>query len=196
MKRSELVYRLLLQGVVEGKEYKFTQLGLARALGVSLSTVNNALQPLRRMGAIRVGRRSLEIVNAKKILYYWASVRNLERDISYKTRVDFKGTVAEVEKRMPQNAIFAAYSAYKLRFKDVAADYSEVYVYCDSSGLKEVMKRFPEKNNNPNLFVLKKDFADKQMPLANLFVDLWNLKEWYARDFVNALEEKLDGILA
>ena len=149
------------------------------------------------MGAVKVKRMSFEVMNAKKILYYWASVRNIERDVIYKTRVDVKGTVAEIEKGMPPDVVFAAYTAYKLRFKDAPADYSEVYVYCAYDDLKEVVKRFPQsKNPNPNLFVLRKDFAYKEMPLAQMFVDLWNLKEWYARDFLKALEEKLHGILA
>ena len=196
MKKSELVYREILQGFMEKKKTSFTQLELATILNISLSTVNNALQPLRSMGAVKVKRRSFEVVNLRKILYFWASVRNLGRDIIYKTRVDVKGTVAEIEKGMPPNVVFTAYSAYRLRFNDAAADYSEVYVYGNSEGLKEVMKRFPQKNNNPNLFVLRKDFADKEMPLAHVFVDLWNMKEWYAKDFVKALEEKMHGALA
>lgn len=197
MKKSELVYRELLRGFIEGKKAVFTQLGLANALGISLSTVNNALQPLREMGAVNVKRRSFEVVNAKKILYYWASVRNLERDIIYKTRAEIKGAVAEIEKQMPPGVVFAAYAAYKFRFKDVPADYSEVYVYCSDAGLKEVVKRFPQsKNPNPNVFVLKKEFTDKEMPIAQIFVDLWNMREWYAREFLKALEGKLNGILA
>ena len=35
----------------------------------------------------------------------------------------------------------------------------------------------------------------KEMTLANIFVDLWNLKEWYARDFLNAVEERINGLL-
>ena len=195
MKKSELVYRELLLGFIECEKAVFTQLGLAKALKISLSTVNNALKPLRKMGAVKVKRRSFEVVNAKKILYYWASARSLEKDVIYKTRAEM--AVSEIEKAMPSDVVFAAYTAYKFRFEDVPADYSEVYVYCRNDGLKEVVKRFPQsKNPNPNVFVLKKEFADNEMPLAQMFVDLWNLKEWYAKDFVKALEEKLHGILA
>ena len=196
MKKSELVYREILQGIMEKNVAVFTQLELAGSLGISLSTVNNALRPLRNMGAVRVKKRSFEVVNAKKILYYWASTRNFEKDIIYRTRVDFKGTVAEIEKEMPPNVIFAAYTAYKLKFNDAPADYSEVYVYCSNECLKEILKRFPQRNNNPNLFVLRKDFVDEQMPIASIFVDLWNMKEWYAKDFLKALEERLHGVLA
>lgn len=193
MKKSELLYRQLL-GAAEKKVYRHTQLELARALGVSLSTVNNALQPLRKMGAVNVRRRSFEVVSAKKILYYWASTRNIEKDVIYRTRADLG--VSGIEKGMPADVVFAAYSAYKFRFSDVPADYSEVYVYCDEICLAELKKRFPPKSNTPNLFVLRKGFSDSSMPAAQIFVDLWNLKEWYAKEFLDALEEKLHGILA
>ena len=198
MRKSELVYREVLANVAH-KGTRHTQLELARALKISLSTVNNALKPLRSMGAVRVKRRGFEVVNAKKLLYYWASVRNLEKDVVYQTWVDVKGTVAEIEKEMPAGVVFAAYSAYKFKFEDAPADYSEVYVYCSDEGLKELMKRFPknvDKADIHNLFVLRKDFADNQMPLAHIFVDLWNLKEWYAKEFITAWEEKLHDILA
>ncbi len=191
MKRTELVYRELLKVLMEKKKARFTQLELAKALQFSLSTINNALQPLRKMGAIKVNRRNFEIMNAKKILYYWASIRNVEKDIIYKTRVEFKGTVAEIEKNMPNSIIFAAYTAYKYKFKDAPSDYSEVYVYSPIEEIKELTKRFPKRDNNPNLFILKKDFKDKEMPAAQIFVDLWNIKEWYASEFIKALEEKI-----
>ena len=155
MKKTELIYRAILQSV-ENKTV-LTQLELAKALEISLSTVNNALLPLRKMGAIKVNRRNFHVINVKKILYYWASVRNLEKDIIYKTRAE--GIVSEIEKQMPPNVVFAAYTAYKFKFKDVAADYSEVYVYCNDADLKELIKRFPKNNNNPNLFVLKKTYT-------------------------------------
>src|SRR3989338_145380 len=110
MKKSELVYREMLRGFLEAKKAKFTQLELARALKISLSTVSNALQPLRRMGAVRVKRRSFEVVNAKKVLYYLASARSLDKDVIYKTRADM--TVSGIEKGMPPQVVFAAYTAY------------------------------------------------------------------------------------
>lgn len=194
MKKVELVCREILYGALETGKARFTQIGLAGALGISISTVNNALRPLRKMGAVRVKRRSFEVVNARKILYCWASIRNLEKDIIYRTRIS--STVSEMEKKLPPDVVFAAYSAYKFRFKDVPADYSEVYVYCDEDNLKELVRRLPLRRGSPNLFVLRKDFLGNQMSVANVFVDLWNLREWYAGDFVKALEVRLNGILA
>lgn|GEM_PF-6717776 len=33
-------------------------------------------------------------------------------------------------------------------------------------------------------------------PLAQVFVDLWNIPTWYAREFMLAVRDKIDGILA
>ena len=189
MKKSELVYNEIFYSLFKDKKTKFTQLELSKILGISLSTVNNALKPLRRMNAIDIKLRSFSLVNKKKILLYWASIRNLEKDLIYKTRTE---NILEAEKNMPQNIIFTAYSGFKFYFKEVPSDYSEIYVY--SNDLEEIKKRFPEKKQPYNLFILK--YPDKlKFNPALLFVDLWNLKEWYAKDFLKALEVKLNGIL-
>ncbi len=171
MKKIEFVYREILFQAMENKNRKLTQAGLSKSLGLSLSTVNHALKPLRKMGAVRIKQRSLEVVNPRKILLYWASTRNIEKDIIYSTRV--QKHAEEIEKAMPWEVVFGAYSAYKFMFNSMPADYSEVYIY--SADIEEIKKRFPENKNPPNLFVLKKEF--EKMTIAHLSVDLWNLKE-------------------
>lgn len=193
MKQIELVHREVLYNAIEQKNRALTQAEIARTLKLSLSIVNSAVKNLEKIGAVEVGPRGFRVVDIKKILYYWASIRNLQKDVIYATRVE--RPVSEIEKSMPDNVIFAAYTAYKFVFKDVPADYSEVYVYGDES-LKE---RFPQNRGVPNLFVLKKDSAieryGKTTTIANTFADLWNLKEWYAKEFLKAMEERLHGIL-
>lgn len=183
MKKVELVYCYILEQALERKRKSATQAEIAKALGISLSTVNAAIGHLRKMNAVRVKLRSFDIVDVKKILYYWASIRNVEKDIIYATRADMP--VSEIEKNMPPGIVYAAYTAYRIKFKDVPADYSEVYVYGDADKVK---KRFPPSKNRPNLFVLS---GPGSMTFANIFVDLWNMKEWYAKDFLNAMEAKL-----
>ena len=187
MKRIEEVYRELLFQSMEKKNSSLTQSCLAKTLKLSLSVVNLALKPLRKMNAIKIKQRSFDVIDKKKILYYWASIRNLEKDIIFKTRAEKE--VKKIEAEMPSDIIYAAYSAYKFKFKDVPADYSEVYVY--SGNLGEIEKRFPKNNKTPNLFVLKRDGNMKEKTTAQIFVDLWNLKEWYATDFLNALEKRI-----
>lgn len=194
MKKIEQTCRELLWQWIEKENFIATQKGIATKLGISLSTVNYALKPLRRMNAIKVNPRNLKIINAKKILYYWASLRNIYKDIIYETRVE--ESVKDIEKKMPANTIYTAYSGYKYKFNEVPADYSEVYVY--ASDLAEIKKRFPFNKNPPNLFALKADGNiekyGKTATIANIFVDLWNLKEWYAIDFLKALEARLNEI--
>jgi predicted transcriptional regulator len=191
MKRAEEVYRKILQKSMENKNNSFTQSELSKDLSMSLSLINLALKPLKKMGAIKVKRRGFSIVDKRKVLYYWASIRNIEKDIVYKTRAD--KPVKQIEAEMPDDIIYGAYSAYKFKFKKKEADYSEVYAYSDN--IKEIEKRFPKNEKAPNLFVLKKDKNMKQMTLGLLFADLWNMKEWYAKDFLKALEEKIHGLL-
>ena len=193
MKKIELVYREILYQCIEKNNKTLTQSGLSKNLGISLSTVNLALKPLVKMNSVNVKLRSFDIIDIKKILYYWASIRNIEKDVIYKTRVE--KPVRKIESEMPNNVVYGAYSAYKFKFKDVPADYSEVYIYGDES----IKKRFPSNINHPNLLVLKKDNIiekyGKTTTIAQTFVDLWNIKEWYAKDFLNALEKRLNGIL-
>lgn len=195
MKKMELIYRDILYNATEKGRFEMTQSELSKKFGISLSVVNAAVKKLGMIGAVKILHRSFKIMDVKKALYYWASARNLQKDVLLKTRIEMP--VREIERGMP-NLIFTAYSAYKLRFNDVPADYSEVYVYADEKELDLIKKRFSlneknQANKNPNLFVLKKDaFVEKykKIPLVQIFVDLWNLKEWYSQEFVKNLETR------
>ena len=189
MKKSELVYKEILYQSIEKNNRELTQLELSKRLGISLSTVNLAIKKLQKINSVKVQKMNFRVIDPRKIIYLWASERNIERDIIYKTRVEMP--VREIEKLMP-DITFAVYSAYKFRFKDVPADYSEVYVYASQEELDELKKKFPENKNALNLFILKKagDYG-KTDTIAQIFVDLWNLKEWYAAEFLKALEKNL-----
>lgn len=194
MKKLEFVYREMLYQALEKHNRTLTQLSIAKKLKISLSTVSHALQPLKNMGAIEIKLKNFKVIDPKKILYYWASYRNLEKDIVYKTRVE--QPLRKTESEMPSDAVFGAYSAYKFKFNDVPADYSEIYVYGET---EEMKKRFPSNKKTPNLFVLEKDNFIKDYgittTLAQTFVDLWNLKEWYAKEFLEALKKKIEKLI-
>lgn len=197
---KEQIYREMLFQAMEKKNFVLTQKDLATRLRISLSTVNFALRELRKMSAITVGRKNFSIINTKKIILYWASVRNLEKDIILKARVDLD--VNKIENHMPPGITFTAFSGYRFKFDEVPADYSEIYIYANKPELEEVKRRFAlYEKENPNLFVLAKDknfHLYEEITLAQLFVDLWNLGQWYAKDFLKDLEKKLieNGILA
>ncbi|MBI2105481.1 HTH domain-containing protein [Candidatus Woesearchaeota archaeon] len=194
MKKTEIIYREILYKVIENKETAFTQSDLSKKFNISLSVVNLAVKKLESLGSVKVMLRSFKIINTKKALIFWASARNLEKDIVFKTRIEFP--VREIERLMP-NIIFTAYTAYKLRFNDVPSDYSEVYAYADEEEIREIKKRISKiktSEKNPNLFILKKDdfLPDyKSLPISQLYVDLWNLKEWYSKEFLDALEKRM-----
>lgn len=190
MKKIELVFRELLFHAIEKGSRRFTQLALSKELGLSTSMVNFALKPLRKMNAVDIRQRGFSVTDPKKILYYWASIRNVEKDIVYSTRAEMPAL--EIEKLMPNDIVYGAYTAYRLKFKDAPADYSEVYVYGDES----LKKRFPETKGPANLFVLKKDILmeryGKFTTMAQTFVDLWNLRVWYAKDYLNAMGARIN----
>lgn len=193
--KIERVYRELLYQVLEKKVSFLTQRFLSKECFTSLSNVNYALSKLEQMNAIEKKAQGFKVLDAKKILLYWASIRNLRKDIIYKTYIDLP--IIEVERAMP-NVLFSAYSGYKFLFKQIPAEYGEVFVYGDIKQLGEIKNRFPVKKGEPNLIVLKIDDHLKkfrELPIAQIFVDLWNIDKWYASDFLKILEEKINGIL-
>lgn len=194
--KIERVYREILYRILDRKEpgATFKQKELSRSTGLSISTVNYALGPLADMNAIRKMPFGFRVTDSKKMLLYWASVRKLSKDIVYQTFVN--ETVGKIEAGAPHKSVFTAYTAYKIKFGQAPSDYGEVVVYGEKA---EFEKRFPHsEKQRPNLLVLKMDehiLKFKTAPLAQIFVDLWNLNTWYAQEFLKRLEAKIDGIV-
>lgn len=194
-----MVFRRISCDYIKG-ENKFTQLELSRSLDISLSTVNNAVSNLSEINAVRVKNRSFEIIALDRLLLYWATHRNFNKDIIYTTRVDMP--VKEIEGSMPDKVAYTCYTAYRFLYNDAPADYSEVYVYATEKGLSEIKRRFKYSEGIPNLIALKtdtileKNIEEKSLEKSSvcagqMFVDLWNTKTWYAKDFVDALAKRL-----
>lgn len=194
--RIENVYREILYKLLDlRKKEMFSQKSLSGECRLSISTVNYALKPLEEMNTIDKKRFGFIVTDPKKILLYWASIRKLSKDIVYQTFLNEK--VDKIESLVPSKSIFTAYSGFKLRFKKIPSEYSEVIVYGDKEDFEE---RFGKENKKmkPNLIVLNMDehlLNFKIAPIAQLFVDLWNLNTWYAKEFVTKLEGVIDGIL-
>jgi hypothetical protein len=191
MFKKEIIWREILSQAIENKVNKFTQKGLAIKFDFSLSTVFNALKIPRQVGAVDVRGKYFTVTDAEKFSNVWATHRNLGKDIIYKTHVDL--APIKIEGEMPKSAVYGAFSAYRLKFNDVPADYDKVYIYSDD--LEEIKKRFPAKEGLENLIILK---SDKYLleygsiaPSVQVYADLWNLKEWYARDFLESLKKKI-----
>jgi len=187
MKQIELVWRELLYQAIEQKNNTFRQDHLAVKLECSVSTVNHALNPLRGLGIVHIGKRHSYLADGQRLLFYFATRRNLQKDIIYSTYSDLP--VLEREGLMPAGVIATAYSACRMYFSISPADYDNIYFY--SQDVQKIESRFPKNNKRaPNIFILKPDkllFQYKIIPLSQVFADLWNLPEWYAKDFYESL---------
>ena len=193
MFKKEIIWREILERATKEKQLEFTQKELAAKHGFSLSTVFNALKIPRAQGAIKVTGKNFSVIDIEKLLYIWATQRNVEKETIYKTFVP-KGA-KEMEGLMPSGIIFGAYSAYSQKYHDAPAEYDKVYVYADEKELAEIKKRFPKMKGKENLFILKKDFFEDTFSSitsdAQTFADIWNLGDWYAKEFLNKLKEKI-----
>lgn len=193
MTKKEIIWREILHQALENKKFEFTQKELAQKFNVSLSTVFNALRVPRQTGAIKVGARNFKIQDAEKFLYLWSTQRNLDKEIIYQTNVALGPR--EMEGAMPEGVIFAGYSAYSQKYGEAPADYDKVFIYANRRQADEIKKRFPFKKGYINLIILKSDPHLKQFgfttPDVQTFADLWNLQEWYAKEFLNALKRKM-----
>jgi len=191
MTKKEVIWRHILDQAIQKKQAQFTQKELAGRFRFSLSTVHHALDIPRKIGAVEVTGRFFRLRDPEKFLYLWATQRNLKRDILYTTHVDM--SVQKIEGAMTPRATFAAFSAYRLRYKDAPADYDVVYVYAtDATAIKS---RFPKTKGYENLVVLKPDpllAHDAHITSdAQTFVDIWNTPHWYAKEFLSVLKEKM-----
>lgn len=189
--KVERVYREILYRCSERGENSFTQREIASACSVSLGLVNFGLGPLRRMGAVVVRQRGFEMTDPWKALMYWCAVRNLDRETLYSTLLD--QPVHRIEASLPRGSIPSAYTAYRERFGDAPADYSEVYVYGEREAF---VRRFGlgKGKGRRNLFLLKSDprlDALGTAPLVQVYADLWGMETWYARRFLERMGEKL-----
>lgn len=195
MKKKEIIWREILYQAINNKNTEFTQKDLAKKFSFSLSTVFNALKVPRQSGAINVSGRNFRVLDSEKFLNIWATFRNLKNDIIYKTNIS--ESARKTEGFMVPEAAFGAYSAYVFRYKDAPADYDKVYVYAEKENLEEIKKRFPLRKGNENLFVLEKDdyFENygNEITSVQLYVDLWNLSDWYVKDYLNSLKNKMFG---
>lgn len=192
MTKKEIIWREILFQAMENKKTKFTQKELAQKFGFSLSTIFNALKVPRNANIIE-GKRGFEVRDIEKFLQLWATFRNLKKDIIYQTNVP--KLIREIEGEMPPNVIFGAFSAFLKKYKTAPADYDKVYIYYSEDKIEEIKNRFPYQKGYPNLIILKADPWLKNFgaitPNCQTFADLWNMGEWYAKDYLNGLKDKI-----
>lgn len=189
MTKKEIIWRHILNESLTKKKDIFTQKNIAAEFHISTSTVFNALKIPRKIGAVEVTGRFFRIRDSEKLLLLWATQRNLKTDIIYSTHVN--NSPQKIEGSMPPDITFAAFSAYKLIHGNPPTDYSIIYIY--SKSIDKVKNRFPPKKGYKNLYVLKPDLymAAGATSDSQTFVDLWNIPQWYTKDFLQALKNKM-----
>lgn len=199
MTKKEIIWREILVQKRQNNQIKFTQKELARKFSFSISTVFNALKDLREAHIVEVTGRFFVLNDYRKLLYLWASERNPAADFILKFFVD--KPVSELESIIPPETTPALYSGYKFLYGSAPADYDHLYVYLKKNDLEKFSRWFSEPRvpstkmrAHPNIFVIEQDsqFTNYRQPLPEqIFVDVWNAPEWYAKDFLAALESKL-----
>ncbi|KKS38259.1 MAG: hypothetical protein UV01_C0004G0061 [Parcubacteria group bacterium GW2011_GWA2_42_14] len=195
MLKKEAIWREILIQARMNKKAIFTQKELAAYFGFSLSTVFNALKVLRAANIISVSGRNFRLESYQKLLYLWASFRTFRNDLAYSARIALDPK--KIESSVPPDSDFGLYSASVLLYHIEPADYDHIYLYADEARIAEIFERFPGadlSSKNPNFFILKKDqwlTRYAEMPLEQIFVDIWNAPEWYAKDFLKNIEDKL-----
>ncbi len=193
LKKKEIIWREIFYQANEKNRHNFTQQEIARKYGFSLSTVFNALKVLRASGAVVSHGRGFRVSDQEKLLYLWGTFRQLSRDVIYQAYSP--DGVLEIEGNMPPGVVFGAFSAYTRKHGEAPADYDRVYVYLEKDQLAELRRRFPGNQKAANIIVLEADpWLREYGPLTpdgQTFADLWSLPEWYAKEFLNALKEKI-----
>lgn len=200
MKKIETIWHHLLWEAMEHKQFRHTQQELSHTFGYSLSTVHHAVTRVARVGAVRIGTKSFVLENVKKLLYYWASVRNLKNNVRYSTY--YGGPILTAQSELPAGGLYGGYTAARHLLGQAPADYDKLYYYCPD--VADFKKRFPENHAHPdNIFVLTlpsipsyiKRYPGGTTSLPHTFVDTWNMNDWFAADYIKALEEKINGLL-
>lgn len=192
MMKIETIWHHLLWAALRGA-FKHTQQDLAEKYSYSLSTVNHALEIPTRIGAVRKTAKFFVLEDFDKLLYYWASVRNLEKDIVYATY--YPDRILKAESEIPAGSIYGGYTAAKIQLGEAPADYDKLYCYFENPDYFK--QRFPSNKERPaNMFVVKKPEFMSEMTLPQIFVDIWNMRDWYAKDFTKSLEEKMHAVLS
>jgi DNA-binding transcriptional MocR family regulator len=196
MKKIEIIWRKMLFEAINKSRREFTQKSLAEEFGYSTSTVSQAIKPLRQMGAVRVGGRSFVLEDPEKVLYHWASARSFKKDFLLSGHVEMEPV--EIEGLAPAEVVFGGYSAACRYLSEAPADYDKVYFYVKD--VKSILQRYNLTKGRPNLFIFKADEFLSQYggltTLAQTFVDLWNMEDWYAKDFTKELKKKIDELLS
>lgn len=203
MNKKCAIYREILYCKRTAGKIRFTQKELAQTLGISTSTVFHALKTARATSIIRVTGRFFVLQDYRKLLYLFATERNLTKDIADSWHLE--GSPFDIESVMPPSVSFGIYSAARFFLPTMPVEYDHVYIYARAEDIELVRARVgqftlsngTEKKGAKNFFIITPDplFSRYTHPLfEQLFADVWNAPEWYAKDILKACEEYIDAL--
>ena len=189
--KTEIVWRHLLVAALDRGSRRSSLTQLSAELDLPVSTIHQAVERPREIGAIRGGTRGLRVLDPRRLQLLWAARRNVKQDVVYATRAPM--SIAEIEERLPESAIPTAYTAYVgYEGRNLVADYDQVVVYADGS---EMRKLFAPRRGAPNLLVLDPDPLlpryGRMAPRCQVYADLFNLRSWQAQRFLESLDRQL-----
>ncbi|MHB8399909.1 MAG: hypothetical protein ACYDCI_13420 [Candidatus Limnocylindrales bacterium] len=198
MLKREILWRQIADDVLERRRATFHQRSLAAELGMSPGNVNLALEPLRAVGAASVVGKNLVVRDVRKILLLWAARRQPPRPLAAFTSMERARDLLGV---LPPGLALTSFAGYVARYGDEPAPFSVARGYMraeDEATLVELRRRFSE---TPDLgvatlivhdadSVMARDLPEIVGP-AQLYVDLWMEADFFASDYLRALEGRL-----
>ena len=199
MMKRELVWRQLCDAVLAGSAESFHQRALAHELGMSVGNVNLALAPLRAIGAVDVVGKRLVVRDVKKILLAWAA--NRERPVPLGLFAP-GNSPEETLRVLPPGVALTSFAGYVVAFGDRPAPFSAIRGYVtpgDQATVAELGRRFAP-TDDPAAATITTYEADPVMAAAlpavvspaQLYVDLWNEADFFASDYLRALETRFN----
>ncbi len=198
MLKREILWRQIADDVLENRRTTFRQRELAVELGMSPGNVHLALEPLRAVGAASVVGKNLVVRDVRKILLLWAARRQPSRPLAAFTSMEHARDLVRV---LPPGLALTSFAGFVARYGDEPAPFSVARAYVrpdDQATLVELRRRF---NESPDvgaatLIVHEADSAlARNLPEivgpAQLYVDLWAEADFFASDYLRALEGRL-----
>lgn len=198
MLKREILWRQLADDVLDGRRTTFHQRDLAVELGMSAGNVNLALEPLRAVGAVAVVGKNLVVRDVKKILMLWGA-RRLPQPVTAAFVTPERAR--DVLHVLPPGLALTSFAGFVERYGDEPAPFTVVRAYVradDARTLAELGRRFASALDKRTATiaihaadaVLARDLPGIVGP-AQLFVDLWSEADFFASDYLRALEGRL-----
>jgi hypothetical protein len=165
---------------------------------MSAGNVNLALEPLRAVGAAGVVGKNLVVRDVRKILLLWAARRQPSRPLAAFTSMEHARDLGRV---LPPGLALTSFAGFVARYGDEPAPFSVARAYVrpdDEATLVELRRRFNESLDvgaatlivHAADSVLARNLPEIVGP-AQLYVDLWAEADFFASDYLRALEGRL-----